>query len=293
MSRKFLISIIPNQPGGKRHPSFFVFIIIFLIVLFSLSLVLFVKLFDPGSNVLIRRTDVRTIENENKVLKKTEEELKTNIEETKKKLEELDKISERIEPLLEIQQLPEEMKFSFEGFNLGEKLDSLVKISTLNREVFTEAVNKLTDKKRKASAIPSIKPVHGSLVRGYGYVSDAFTDEIRFHPGLTFFAMRGTPVHATADGSIIRQGMEDGIGLFVEINHGYGYLTKYGHFQSVRVEEGDFVKRGDVIGYVGKTGRVIGPCLYYEVIKNGKRTNPIFFIFEDIEMMEPSFRKES
>ena len=103
----------------------------------------------------------------------------------------------------------------------------------------------------------------------------------------TLAPMRGSPVYATGDGSIIRTGMENGIGVFVQINHDYGYITKYGHLQSVRVEEGEYVKRGDVIGYVGKTGRTIGPSLYYEIIMGGKKTNPLYFIFEDIETLEP------
>jgi murein DD-endopeptidase MepM/ murein hydrolase activator NlpD len=98
-------------------------------------------------------------------------------------------------------------------------------------------------------------------------------------------------VFATGDGSIIREGMADGIGLFVEINHGFGYITKYGHLQAIRVEEGELVKRGDIIGYVGKTGRVMGPCLYYEVIMSGKRTDPTFFIFENIATLRPDYHK--
>jgi murein DD-endopeptidase MepM/ murein hydrolase activator NlpD len=284
------MSIIPNQPGGKKHPAFFIILFLFLAIFLITSVVLFVRLFNASSSALIRRSDVEALEKENAILKRAEEEISSNLQETKEKLEELHETSGHIEPLIEAQQLPEDKEYSFEGFTISEILDSLVKVSELNREVYSLALEKLEHNHRKATAIPSIRPVDGSLYRGYGYVTDLYTDQVRFHPGITFSAPKGTPVYATADGSIIRGGMQDGIGLFVEINHGFGYITKYGHLQATRVEEGDFVKRGDVIGYVGTTGRVMGPCLYYEVILSGKRTNPAYFIFQDIETLEPEYK---
>lgn len=290
MKKRFAISIIPNQPGGRKHPLFFIGLFILLAVFLITSVVLFIRLFNPSSSALIRRGDVRSIERENAILKKAEEEIASNLEETKEKLEELHKTSENIKPLVEAQRLPETPAYSFEGFTISEILDSLVKVSELNREVFDCALEKLESNKRKGASIPSLLPVKGNLYRGYGYVTDLHTDQVRFHPGITFTAPRGTPVYATGDGSIIRKGMENGIGLFVEINHGFGYITKYGHLQTVRIEEGDFVKRGDIIGYVGTTGRVMGPCLYYEVILSGKRADPACFIFEEIETLEPEYK---
>jgi murein DD-endopeptidase MepM/ murein hydrolase activator NlpD len=289
MKKKLGISIIPNQPGGKKHPFFFIGLFLLLAVFLITSAVLFIRLFNPSSSALIRRADVRSLEKENAILKKAEEEISLNIEETKEKLEELHKVSEHIEPLVETQQLPEEKEYSFEGFTISEILDSLMKVSETNREIYSLALEKLESNKRKAAAIPSIPPVDGNLHKGYGYITDLHTDQVRFHPGITFSAPKGSPVYATGDGSIIRSGMEDGIGLFVEINHGFGYITKYGHLQATRVEEGDFVKRGDVIGYVGKTGRVMGPCLYYEVILSGRRANPNAFIFNKVEVLEPGY----
>jgi murein DD-endopeptidase MepM/ murein hydrolase activator NlpD len=287
MKKIFNFTIIPNQPTGKRHPVYFILIVFFLVVVFGISLILVVRLFRSEDSALIRRSDIVTIEKENEVLQDTKEELEEKLETTNKKVEELDKRVKEIEPLVDIQKLPKEKEFSFDGYTLSEILDSLVEISKRNREIFSLAIEKLSNNKKLASSIPSIKPVHGSLVKGYGYVDDIFTNKVQFHPGLTFSAAKGAPVYATGDGEIIREGMEDGIGLFVEINHNFGYLTKYGHLQSVRVEAGDFVKRGDVIGYVGKTGRVTGPCLYYEVILSGRRENPMNFIYEDIVTMEP------
>ncbi len=287
MKKRLSISVIPNQPAGKRHPFFFIGLFFLLALFLIAAAILFIRLFTPSSSALIRRSDVHALENENAILEKAEQEIGSNIEETKEKIEELRKTSEHLEPLIEAQQLPQEGEYTFEGFTVSEILDSLVVISKLNREVFDLAIEKLENNKRRADAIPSILPVNGSLYRGYGYVTDLHTDQVRFHPGITFIAPKGAPVYATGDGSIIRGGMENGIGLFVEINHGFGFITKYGHLQAVRVEEGDFVKRGDIIGYVGKTGRVMGPCLYYEVIMSGKREDPGFFIFEASDVLLP------
>ncbi len=291
MSRKFFLSIIPNQPDGKKSPLFFISLFLFLIIFLGISLFLLVRLLRFSEGALLREKDVTKIRKENIILKKTEEEIKEYLEISKTKVEELDKTAKRIEPLLNIQKLPQDKELSFNGFTMSERLDSLLTLSKKNRSVFSHAFNKLMKNKKLSSSVPSIRPVDGWLVKGYGYINDLFTDEVRFHPGISFSAMKGTPVYATGNGSIIRKGMGDGIGLFVAINHGYGYITKYGHLQSVRVEEGDYVKRGDVIGFVGKTGRTTGPGLYYEVIMNGKRTNPLNFIFEDVETMEPEFDK--
>lgn len=287
MKRKLYISIIPNQPAGKKSLVFFILLFFFLSIFLGISLVLLVRLFSSSNGVLIRRTEVRMLQNENKILKKTEEDVKERFERTKKKMEDLDKTAKRIEPLLDIQKLPQDKEFHSNDLTMHERLDSLLRISKKNRDVFTNAFNKLMDNKKMSSSIPSIKPVDGALVKGFGNINDLFTDEVRFHPGITFFAMKGAPVYATANGSIIRKGMGDGIGLFIIINHGYGYITKYGHLRSVRVKEGDYVKRGDIIGYVGKTGRVTGPSLYYEVIMNGEKTDPFNFIFLDVETMKP------
>ena len=287
MKRKFYFSIIPTQPSGKKNPLFFILLFFLLSVFLTISLILLVRLFSSNNGVLVRRTDVKKVQNENIILKKTERELTESYEITQTKLNELEKTTKRITPLLDIQKLPEDTELAFSNLTITNRLDTLLAISERNRTIFSYAFKKLMNNKKLSSSIPSINPVDGYMIKGYGYISDLFTDEIRFHPGVTFSAMKGSPVYATGDGSIIRTGMENGIGVFVQVNHDYGYITKYGHLQSVRVEEGEYVKRGDVIGYVGKTGRTTGPCLYYEIIMGGKKTNPLYFIFEDIETLEP------
>lgn len=134
-----------------------------------------------------------------------------------------------------------------------------------------------TVEKREAlmSATPSIWPIHGWLSAGYGMRADPFTGERDFHPGLDISAEKGTPIFATAAGIVELAGRSGDYGNLVVVDHGYGLVTRYGHLSRFSVWVGRTVKRGDVIGYVGSTGRATGPHLHYEVLANGKLINPL------------------
>jgi murein DD-endopeptidase MepM/ murein hydrolase activator NlpD len=134
-----------------------------------------------------------------------------------------------------------------------------------------------TVEKREAllNATPSIWPVHGWLSAGYGVRPDPFTGESDFHPGIDISAEKGTPIEATADGIVELAEPSGDYGNLVVIDHGFGLVTRYGHLSKFAVSSGQQVKRGDVIGYVGATGRATGPHLHYEVLANGKLMNPL------------------
>ena len=134
-----------------------------------------------------------------------------------------------------------------------------------------------TVEKREAllNATPSIWPVHGWLSAGYGVRPDPFTGESDFHPGIDISAEKGTPILATADGIVELAEPSGDYGNLVVIDHGFGLVTRYGHLSKFAVSSGQQVKRGDVIGYVGATGRATGPHLHYEVLANGKLMNPL------------------
>ena len=126
-----------------------------------------------------------------------------------------------------------------------------------------------------AAATPSIWPVSGWLTSRYGNRRDPFTGGADFHPGLDISADYGQPVHATADGTIALAERSGSYGNLVEIDHGYGIVTRYGHLSRFRATAGQQVHRGDVIGYVGSTGRSTSAHLHYEILLNGKLTNPL------------------
>lgn len=126
-----------------------------------------------------------------------------------------------------------------------------------------------------ASATPSIWPVAGWLSSSYGNRRDPFTGGADFHPGLDISADYGQPVHATADGTVAVASPSGNYGNLVEIDHGFGIVTRYGHLSRFQATAGQQVHRGDVIGYVGSTGRSTAAHLHYEILLNGKLTNPL------------------
>lgn len=147
--------------------------------------------------------------------------------------------------------------------------------------------NLINNKEKLLAATPAIQPVSNKdlsrIASGFGYRIDPIYKTVKFHAGLDFTAPQGTPIYATADGVIKMAGFSDGgYGNHVVINHGYGYETLYGHMYRVKVRSGQRVKRGDLIGYVGSTGKSTGPHCHYEVHKNGQKLDPVYFFYNDL-----------
>ena len=126
-----------------------------------------------------------------------------------------------------------------------------------------------------AAATPSIWPAHGWLTGTFGGRSDPFTNEPAFHQGLDISTDKGQPVYATADGEVESAAYSGDYGNLVQIRHGFGLTTRYGHLSAFHVKPGQKVSRGDIIGYVGATGRATGAHVHYEILANGKLVNPL------------------
>ena len=131
---------------------------------------------------------------------------------------------------------------------------------------------------RLLSSTPSIAPVRGILTDGFGGRSDPFTGEPGQHNAIDISSAIGQPVRSPADGIVVKAEWANGYGNVVYISHGYGYSTRYGHLSSFNTRPGSRVKRGDIIGYVGSTGRSTGPHLHYEVRVNNNPVNPLEYI---------------
>lgn len=147
--------------------------------------------------------------------------------------------------------------------------------------------NMVKNKEKLLLAIPAIQPVSNKdlsrIASGFGYRIDPVYKTTRFHAGLDFTAPIGVPIYATADGTVKEAGFSTGgYGNHVVINHGYGYQTLYGHMSRIAVRSGQAVKRGQVIGYVGNSGKSTGAHLHYEVIKNGTALDPVYFFYNDL-----------
>ncbi len=161
---------------------------------------------------------------------------------------------------------------------LSKTLDNLLSRSRLQKESFNNIVQYLDEKKFLREHTPSIIPVQGWFMSGFGYRIDPFTGQVKMHEGLDIAAPPGTPIIAPADGTVKFAGERRGFGLTLEIEHGYGYTTLYGHCQRIDVEEGNRVTRGDVVAHVGSTGKSTGPHLHYEVRVSQIPVNPIHYI---------------
>lgn len=126
-----------------------------------------------------------------------------------------------------------------------------------------------------SAATPSIWPTHGWLTGTFGGRSDPFSGEPAFHQGLDISTDKGTPVYATADGTIESAAFNGDYGNLIVVSHGFGLATRYGHLSAFAAKPGQAVKRGEIIGYVGATGRATAPHLHYEILANGKLLNPL------------------
>jgi len=126
-----------------------------------------------------------------------------------------------------------------------------------------------------ALATPSIWPVTGWLSSAYGNRRDPFTGGSDFHPGLDISSPQGEPVLAPADGVVSSASFSGNYGNLIVLDHGFGIITRYGHLSRFAVMNGQQVRRGDVIGFVGTTGRSTSPHLHYEILMNGQQTNPL------------------
>ncbi len=126
--------------------------------------------------------------------------------------------------------------------------------------------------------IPLGAPIQGGITSKFGRRIDPFNKRPALHDGVDIRGKRGTKAFATADGLVVQRGYNRGYGNFVVIGHGSGFRTKFGHFKKILVKKGEKIKRGQVIGLVGNSGRSTGPHLHYEIIYNGEPTDPIKFM---------------
>jgi murein DD-endopeptidase MepM/ murein hydrolase activator NlpD len=131
------------------------------------------------------------------------------------------------------------------------------------------------------ASTPSIWPVRGYLSAGFGNRMDPFTGQRDFHTGVDISTPIGTKIHAPADGVVVSCATKGGYGNTIIIDHGYGVVTRYGHLDGFNVKPGQRVRRGDVIAFVGDTGRSTGPHLHYEVWVRDQAQNPIHYILDE------------
>lgn len=153
-----------------------------------------------------------------------------------------------------------------------------------NEKNFQKIIEYITEQRAKLTAVPAGWPVKGWITCGFGSRIDPFTGVLSFHEGVDIANDLGTPVKATADGIVSFVGWEPGYGNMVTINHGNGYTTRFGHLLKYVVKLGQLIKKEQIIGYLGESGRSTAPHLHYEVRLNGVAVNPAKYLNKDIAL---------
>lgn len=194
--------------------------------------------------------------------------------------------AKELETKLEIAKV-EKMKDYQLAVEIKNTLDNLKSRIAAQQKSYEEVEALVKNKEELLAHTPAIQPVANKdlnrIASGFGSRIDPVYKTVKFHYGLDFSAPQGTPIYATADGTATTAGNTgNGYGNHVILNHGYGYETLYGHMVRVKIRNGQAVKRGEVIGWVGSTGKSTGPHCHYEVHKNGEKLDPIYFFYNDL-----------
>ncbi|MDX2195296.1 MAG: M23 family metallopeptidase [Cytophagales bacterium] len=170
------------------------------------------------------------------------------------------------------------------------KIDKIKSQIIIQNKSYDELAEIASNKEQLLAGIPAIMPISikklKMLASGFGMRIHPIYKVRKFHTGVDLAAMRGTPVVATGDGVVNIPHLVSGYGNFIDVNHGYGYVTRYAHLHKYKVRDGQRVKRGEIIGYVGSTGTATAPHLHYEVLYKGEAVNPVYHFFNDLNAKE-------
>ena len=174
-----------------------------------------------------------------------------------------------------------------------QKVDQLKRQLYIQSKSYDKILQLAKSRKKQLAALPAIRPISSKDLRRlsspFGMRLHPLYGVNKMHEGVDFAAPQGTPIYATGDG-VIKIAKHNrgniGYGNWIEVSHGYGLSTRYAHLQSFTVKVGQKVKRGDCIGYVGKTGGATAPHVHYEVRKNRKSINPIYYFINDLNASE-------
>lgn len=287
---------------SRRYRNIALFVVgSFLFGLMALVLLLNTSLINTPAELSLRR-EVKNYELQFELLNRK----MGQIEEVLANVEERDNNIYRL--YFEANPIPEEQRRAgfgginrykdLEGFNNSEmviatskRLDIIKKQMAIQSKSLDEIALLAEEKEKLLLAIPAIQPVSNEeltrMASGYGWRSDPFTKARKMHWGMDFTAPKGTPIYASGDGKISRaDNNSSGYGKHIRIDHGYGYISLYGHMSQYNVKVGQKIKRGDLIGFVGSTGRSEAPHVHYEVWKDGERINPINFYYGSLTPQE-------
>ena len=225
--------------------------------------------------------ELQRVRAENQALRETNSSLEEGVRELQTQISEQEA---RAEQLAIVAGLDFEGNRLAAGIGGGESVgDSLPLMQSRTESLaasFAAIERTLSEKLRWVSATPTISPARGLVTSGYGYRTDPIHGQRAFHHGIDIATGPGRPVIATGSGTVLRAGRIGNLGRTVEIAHGFGLVTRYGHLSRIDVAPGQRIERGDAVGEVGSTGRATGYHLHYEVRVDGSSANPMAYILD-------------
>lgn len=286
--RHSTIIVVPHAHGRVYKLQFSPRALKIITVLGVALLVLSVVSLAASGSFLRQRAAYRSLVRENKELKRANERLAQTVAQVQARLGQFEQRTKALAIAAGVGELlaggPESGRAAVGSGGPLEQLkggpeDLVRRQEQLDRELAT-VEQRLSEQMLLLAHTPTIAPVVGVITDGFGPRIDPITQRPAYHEGLDISVAHGTPVCAPADGVVVAADRESGLGKVVKINHGFGYVTVFGHLDRFQVKEGDRVTRGQVIGKVGMTGRATGPHLHYEVWRDGEKQNPLHFILD-------------
>ncbi|OAG28022.1 M23 family metallopeptidase [Thermodesulfatator autotrophicus] len=252
---------------------------VFLAVFFSLiSTFLFYQNIKLKQEIKSLKKDITSLETEVLSLRLREKELETQIDQLEKEKEEL--LNQAVGALRQYDRYVKKVVRQL-GLSRHFRVSSNKAVGgpyLPPKKEYEILVTKINEYLLKLDKIPIGKPVKGYISSYYGYRRDPFTKKRAFHSGIDLVARYGAPVRATADGVVYQVGYTRALGRYVKIRHAHGFMTVYGHLRKYVVKRGEQIKKGEIIGYVGNTGRSTGPHVHYEIRRWGRSLNPLRFV---------------
>lgn len=294
MDKKFYTFLIFPGAHGKLHRIRLPFYVVHLVLAFSVvGIMTIAALANSYARMLLKVSNYNSLRTEREALKTQNRSLENAVSQTNAKLGSLESLATEVALTYGFGQA-HRLRFPEAALALATQTNStvessyraslyafnLIRRSALNPTGGSVAMGIFPSTELGRETVPSLWPVRGQVTAGFGQRLDPFSGEGVFHSGLDISAPYGTRVDASADGIVLQSGPESGYGNEIVVDHGFGMATKYGHLSKIFVVVGQEVKRGQVIGAVGMTGKTTGPHLHYEVIVNDTPVNPTKYLHE-------------
>ena len=228
----------------------------------------------------VDRAELKRIRTENDQLRQTNQSFESSIQSLGKQLTDFEERTRQLAIVAGLDSLSPAPQTGIGGTNYRESLDLLGKRADGLGDNLQLVKTSFDKQEEWLSRTPTVAPVRGIITSGYGYRRDPISGARASHLGIDIATAPGRPVQAPADGYVVQAGRYGGLGKSVYISHGDGLSTRYGHLSKINVQPGQNIRKGDVIGLVGSTGKSTGYHLHYEVRKGGQPENPIYYLLD-------------